>query len=104
MASPCAFILVRFADDDSTPISVVEAKTLFTVRGRGRMYLVDYFDEVTHGRVDMSGNEVFGWYDLGWTRQDYVDERTRTGDRTVLIAEARRLARANGDPIDSFAA
>jgi hypothetical protein len=104
MANPCAFILVRFADDPSTPISVNEAKTLFTVQGRGRMYLVDYFDEITHGRVDMSGNAVFGWYDLGWTRQDYLDQRARTGDRTVLIAEARRVARANGAPIDSFAA
>ena len=102
MANPCAFILVRFADDPSTPISVNEAKTLFTVQGRGRMYLVDYFDEITHGRVDMSGNAVFGWYDLDWTRQDYLDQRA--GGRTVLISEARRVARANGAPIDSFVA
>ena len=104
MANPCAFILVRFADDPSTPISVNEAETLFTAQGRGRMYLVDYFAEITHGRVDMSGNAVFGWYDLDWTRQDYLDQRARTGDRTVLIAEARRVARANGAPIDSFVA
>jgi hypothetical protein len=104
MANPCAFILVRFADDPSTPISVNEAKTLFTVQGRGRLYLVDYFDEITHGRVDMSGNAVFGWYDLSWTRQDYLDQRARTGDRTVLVAEASRVARNNGAPIDSFVA
>ena len=53
--------------------AAVRGQDAVTVQGRGRMYLVDYFDEVTHGRVDMSGNAVFGWYDLGWTRQDYLD-------------------------------
>src|SRR3954447_18786320 len=102
MANPCAFILVRFADDASEPITVDEARTLFTAQGRGRMYMVDYFDEICHGRVDMSGNAVFGWHQLGVTQAQY--RNGRTANRTMLIDEARGAARAAGDPIDSYVA
>jgi hypothetical protein len=64
---PLLFVLVRFSDDDAVePISLGEAEVLFTQAGRGRRFLVDYFHDVAHW-MDMSGNHVVGWLDVGIT-------------------------------------
>lgn len=69
--APCAFLLVKFAGSPDEPITKAGAEQLFTNAGRGTLNVVDWFDENTHGNVDMSGNAVFGWLPLSDSLADY---------------------------------
>lgn len=102
MQMPLVFLLVKFTDDPHEPISHEEAEILFTDVGRGRRYIVDYFDEITHGHVDMSTNQVFGWIDLGISHAEH--DARRAVNRGYLIGFAESVARARGIPVDQFVA
>src|SRR5262249_28390370 len=48
---------------------------LFVNTGTGGM--VDYFRDVSHGTLDLSGSQIFGWYTLDHPRSDYQQPATR---------------------------
>ena len=96
--TPIAFLLVRFDGSPAEPMTKAAADEMFTAAGRGTMNLVDWFDDNTHGHVDMSGNAVFGWLELDETLQGYIDKctngtygRTRSSTSAVRQRLPRQL-------------
>jgi hypothetical protein len=67
-----AVLLLRVAGAPDLPTKDY-AEKLFTNAGRGTRNLVDYYDEVSHGWLDIGPSRVFDWIDYGHTRQDLVD-------------------------------
>jgi hypothetical protein len=37
------------------------------------MNLVDFFSDMSHGKLDLSGSKVFGPFKIPYKRSDYVD-------------------------------
>ncbi|WP_073502918.1 hypothetical protein [Actinacidiphila paucisporea] len=58
--------------------------------------MVDYFREMSHGSLDLSGSAVFGWLPLGKRKSDYQGSGGNQKGRSDLIAWARAAAVANG--------
>jgi hypothetical protein len=103
--SPVAFLLVKFQGSNDEPISVADAKQMFTAAGRGTMNVVDWFDDNSHGQIDMTGNVVFGWLTLPDTVDGYRTNRgTGTYGRTKIIDLARDAATAAGISLWQFVA
>jgi hypothetical protein len=73
MQSNWAILRVQFSDDKDTdwpPASKYD--DLFTSAGSGKMGLVDFFSDMSHGQLDLSGSKVFGPYKIPYKRSDYV--------------------------------
>ena len=103
--SPVAFLLVKFQGSPAEPISVADATQMFTASGRGTLNVVDWFDDNTHGNVDMAGNRVFGWLTLTETLADYDAKRTAgTYGRTAIIDLGRAAAVTAGVDLTPFVA
>jgi hypothetical protein len=101
---PTAFLLVKFKDSPSEPMTNAAAERMFTAAGRGTMNVVDWFDDNCHGNVDMQENAVFGWFSLGDTLAEYNAKRAdgRYG-RTAIIDLARGAAAAAKVDLSKFA-
>ena len=97
---PFAVLLVRYADlpTPPDPITPDRARELFTKVGRGKRYIVDWFDENTHGGVDIGESQVFGWFDL----QETTAEFTQKGSRTRILLLAQQAAQLAGVDLTPF--
>ncbi len=103
--APIAFLLVRFQGSPAEPMTKAAADEMFTAAGRGTMNVVDWFDDNTHGHVDMSANAVFGWLELPETLQGYNDKRANgTYARTKIIDLGRAAAAAAMIDLSGFTA
>lgn len=69
---PWAILVVTFKDDPAPSSSLAKYEAVFTAARRGTLNMVDYFDEMSHGLVDVSGSKVFGPFVLNHPRADYV--------------------------------
>ncbi len=70
--SPWAILLVYFCDDTEPRPPLTKYEDLFTSAGSGKMNMVDFFKEMSHGKVDISGTKVFDWIELPAKRADYI--------------------------------
>lgn len=99
--TPWAVLLFKFADDPVERWPRKHYERLFTAAGAGSMNMVDYFHEMSHGKVDLSGSQVFGWFTLPIPRADYEVNPTQAGKlgRPELVALCRKVAADEGvDP------
>jgi hypothetical protein len=68
---------------------------------------VDCFDDMSHGRLDLSGSEVFGWYRLTAKRADYAPhaypQPAGKLNRDGLRDAARAAATTAGIPVSNYA-
>ncbi len=96
--SPWAVLLCKFKDDNSEPYGRQRYEDLFTGSGLGKLNMVDFFRDMSHGKLDLSGSEVFGWYTLDKNRSEY----TGLGSRNDLIDWARQKATAGGVNLSRF--
>jgi len=94
MQTPWAILLCKFKDDTTTePYSKQRFEELFTSSGAGKLNMVDFFLDMSHGVLDLSGSKVFGWFTLdknrseyqrsaviGWARQKAIDEKVPVSD------------------------
>lgn len=90
---------------DDEPIASVYLRQLFTGEGAGQGNLVDYFLDISHGKLDISNSVVFPWQDLptdsftlgsayvGWTGM-YWREMKILGDSGVPEEQATWIAAA----------
>ena len=103
--SPMAFLLVKFQGSNDEPMTKADAEQMFTAAGRGTMNVVDWFDDNTHGQVDMSGNAVFGWLGLTETVAGYGIKRSNgTYGRSKIVELGRAAAAAAGIDLSTFTA
>jgi hypothetical protein len=92
MQTPWAILLCKFNDNNSEPYPRQRYEELFTTAGAGKFNMTDYFAEMSHGTLDLSGSKVFGWFTLPKKKSDYVGGPQ---GRTDLITWAREAAKAH---------
>jgi hypothetical protein len=105
ISSPWAVLLVRFQDNHDPLPSMSIYEDLFTSVGIGKMNMVDFFRDMSHGKLDISGSKIFGWYTLPYNRSDYVGNSAPGPgqlDRGGLLSEARSLATAAGVDLSKY--
>jgi len=51
MQTPWAILLCKFKDDQSEPYTKQRYEELFTSSGSGKLNMVDYFREISHGML-----------------------------------------------------
>src|SRR5687768_1721209 len=102
---PMAFLLVKFQGSNDEPMTSAAAEQMLTASGRGTMNVVDWFDDNTHGQVDLSGSTVSGWLQLTESVDGYRNKRTDgTYGRWEIINLGRAAAAAAGIDLSIFAA
>src|SRR5215510_8035599 len=101
MQTPWAVILCKFTDGNDEPHTQEYYEDLFTVRGIGSPWnVVRYFSDYSHGTLDLSGTEVFGWFQLDKSVADYATLGGRARDE--LINWARDAAVTCGIDLKLF--
>jgi M6 family metalloprotease-like protein len=90
--SPWAILLCKFNDDNSEPYPRQRYEDLFTSAGNGKFNMVDFFRDMSHGKLDLNGSQVFGWYTLDKKRSDYTGSGINQQGRADLITWARQAA------------
>jgi hypothetical protein len=107
-ATPWAILLCKFNDDSSAAIYPRQRfNEIFTSAGNGKFNMIDYFRDMSHGQLDLSGSKVFpspdkGWYTLTQKQSDYLGWNTPTYGRGALQVWAREAAKANQDELTGF--
>ncbi len=101
MQSPWAVILCKFTDGDDEPFPPQYYKDLFTKNDAGSPWnMVRYFHDYSHGNLDLSGTQVFGWFKLNKSVADYNSLGNQARDQ--LIKWARAAAVAHGVDLSPF--
>jgi hypothetical protein len=102
MQTPWAILLCKFKDDASEPYTKQLFEELFTISGAGKFNMVDFFRDMSHGVLDLSGSKVFGWFTLDKNRSEYSGSNANQQGREELIAWARQKAIDNNVDLNSF--
>lgn len=63
-------LLCKYSDQLGEPATMDFFEQFFTGAGVGAGGMVDYFREISYGRVDLSSSEVKGWYTIPLTFND----------------------------------
>jgi hypothetical protein len=100
--TPWAILLTKFSDNNSEPFGRQFYDDLFTSSGTGTNNMVDFYRDASHGNIDASGSQVFGWFTLDQKRSDYTGSGPNPQGRTDLINWAKAKATANNVPLDRF--
>jgi hypothetical protein len=91
--TPWAILLCRWNGNDSTTAwGKSRYDDLFTAAGVGKFNLVDYFRDMSHGRLDLSGSQVFDWIPLKQKVTDYKGSGVNQQGRADLLAWAKESA------------
>lgn len=97
--SKWAVVCVCFADDPASLPSLDERQKLFTRLGNGTMNMLEFFSDMSHGKLNLDASKVFGWYRLSQRREDYVGntypEPAGKLNRNGLLDAARAIAAAD---------
>jgi hypothetical protein len=100
MKTPWAVILCKFSDDASEPYPKSYYQNLFAANPSGSPWnVIRYFYDYSHGTLDLSGTQVFGWYQLTQSVEDYNGPG---GGRASLIKWARDAATAHGVDLSPY--
>lgn len=97
-----AVLLCRFNDDLSEPFPRNFYERMFTRAGAGSQNLPEFFNDMSHGHLDLNGSEVFGWLDLNRPRSDYTGSGANQAGRQELITWAKQAATNAGVDLNRF--
>lgn len=90
--TPWAILLIKWKDSTVEPQPRAFFENLFTKAGTGSFNMTDYFETMSHGTLDVSGNAVHGWFTLDQPQTEYG----KSIGRNDLVALARAKASENG--------
>jgi hypothetical protein len=104
LKTPWAILVCRFKDMPDTPFTIQDYQTMFTAVGVGSFNTVDYFRDVSHQMLDLSGSKVFGPIVLDQNRSDYKGDGSPAGQqgRLDFLAAARQKAIDGGANLNGF--
>ena len=119
-AQPWAFLVLKFKDDPIDPATAIigyqeqiEARDdhqtvlevmekFFTTKGNATFNVVRYFDEMSHGAVDMSGNQVFV-VQMDLTYDQALNDLGQGAAYQVKLTHlAKEAATRQGVPLNNF--
>jgi hypothetical protein len=88
-------LLLKLSDQNVEPFGRAYAERMFTAAGVGTGNAVDYFRDVSHGRADLGGSEVFGWFPVNHSRAnlDAYRQKMIAEDQKNGTALANKLTR-----------
>lgn len=109
-STPFVVLLCKFRDNQSDPpVSQDLFKKFFTTDGANTFNAVNFFHDMSHRNLDLSGSRVFGWFVLPANVGDLMsgmdpdppgwDSPRR---RNNMMTLAKQAARQNGIPLDSY--
>jgi hypothetical protein len=105
-ASNWAIVLCKFSDDTSTTPDRSYYEELFTGAGSGTFNITDFFRDMSHGKLDLTGSKVFGWFTLDINIAAYAGEVDVAPEGRYnawgLVQYCCQTARDNGVPLDDF--
>jgi hypothetical protein len=104
-STPWAILLTKWQDHADEPKPVSFYQQLFTTAGTATYNMTDYFDTMSHGSIDLSGSQVFGWFTLDQPQSVYVGNSAPGPgqlDRNGLLNAAKAKATANGVDLSQF--
>lgn len=108
LKSPWAVLVCRFNDKENAPFTIQDYQTMFTAVGVGSSCMVDYFRDVSHQMLDLSGSKVFfdltsgGPIVLDQKRSDYVGAGFNPKGRKDFLAAARQKAIDKGIDLSDY--
>lgn len=109
--SPWAILLCKFKGDSYEPPAALGVPAFRTVceqfftQVNNTFNAVKFFSDMSHGKLDLSGSQVLGWYEIGVR----ITGKTPQGDpildksQSETVALAKQAARDAGVAIDKFA-
>jgi hypothetical protein len=100
--NPWAILLCKWEDDSSEPFPILYYQNLFTAAGVGFNNQVDFFRLYSHGNIDASGSQVFGWFVLPHSRSEYTGSGANSDGRQQLIGWATSAASSGGVDLGKF--
>ena len=101
-STPWAILLCKFNDDESEPISRQHYEKLFTLTGNNSLNMVDFFSDASHGQLNLSDSQVFGWLTLDKATSDYTGSGANPAGRQQLIDWAKQAATRKGVDLTPF--
>jgi hypothetical protein len=104
MNTPWAVLLCNFNDNTAEAFDRAFYERLFTAAGTGSNNMVDYFLDMTHGRIDCSGSAVFGPFTVPHARHEYTDLFSSMGFavRPLSMGWARQAAMDAGVDLSAY--
>ncbi len=105
MADPWAILLIHFKGDTTQPFQRSWYEELFSEKGKGQQLLYDWFLDNSHGRADLTGTTVFGWYELDLKMSEYAGSGASQAARDAqqaFLALCKRKALDEGVALDDF--
>src|SRR5215212_8363559 len=66
ISTPWAILLCKFNDNESEPHPRKFYEDLFTASGTGTQNMVDFFTDMSHGKLDLSATQIFPAKEIGW--------------------------------------
>jgi hypothetical protein len=104
--TPWAILRCKWSDQTAEPESDAFFNRLFTTTGAGTRNMVEFFDLMSHGSVDVSGSQVFGWFTLPKRQSDYAGNVATAPEgqinRQGLVDLARATATQNSVDLSQF--
>lgn len=104
-----AVLKCKFTDDDSDTVPDDFYVRLFTGAGTGTSNMVDFFRDMTHGELDLSRSQVFGWFTIPYRKAAYAGNVPNSAlmpgllNRWGLFNACRAAAEAGGVDLTGFA-
>lgn len=100
--APLAVLLCHFSDDLVAPYERSRYEDIFTSVDEGKWSIPDYFRDMSHGRLDLSGSRVFGWLTLDKETSEYAGSGANQAGRQDLLTWARAAAGAADIDLSPF--
>jgi hypothetical protein len=101
--SPWAILLCKWSDMPKEAKKLSFFEQMFTKAGTGTSNMVDFFDDMSHGKIDTGDSQVFGWLTLSQKWSDYKGSGANPQGRQDLVDWAKQAAAKAGIQLGPFA-
>ncbi|OBA94557.1 hypothetical protein A5666_19265 [Mycolicibacterium fortuitum] len=96
ISTPWLILRCKWKGTDAEPLSDTYFENMFTAAGAGTHNMVEFFDRMSHGTLDLTGSKVSAWISLPYEQADYVGNVSTAPqgkiNRTGLVEAARQAA------------
>jgi hypothetical protein len=90
ISTPWAILLCKMKDIPDEPHKSDFYELLFCQQGAGKGGLFDYWQQISYNALDLSGSQVFGWFQLNHTLEEQKDlTLDRQLERIYAVAKGK---------------
>src|SRR5262245_27274442 len=107
VSTPWLILRCKWKGAEAEPLSDAYLENMFTAAGNGTHNMVEFFQLMSHGTLDLTGSKVSKWITLSYEQSDYVGNVTTAPqgkiNRQGLVDAARQAADDAGYSTGDFA-